>query len=226
MCCAKSVVCDNQGPARIQVRQLVFCCQLGRVSDMNLELMTKRTKLTPLALADVDVALEMFTDPDVTKFAGGVMSEDKIRREMSTWIKRGGNGCIGIWCISDRNTGEKYGSCALLPLPIDDDDTDWGLVIPGVMPEGDVEVGYFLKQSSWGKGIATEVCRRLLELVFKNTSLEAVVATIDDENHRSENVLLKTGFIYKGRIRAYGEDSPLYRIDRKKWVELTRDKSS
>jgi hypothetical protein len=55
-CCAKSVVCDNQGPARTQVRQLVFYCQLGRVSDMNLELMTKRTKLAPLALADVGVS--------------------------------------------------------------------------------------------------------------------------------------------------------------------------
>ena len=193
---------------------------------MNLELMTNRTNLTPLDLADVDVALEMFTDPEVTKFAGSVMSEDKIRREMSTWIKRGGNGCIGIWCISDRDTGEKYGSCALLPLPIDDDDTDWGLVIPDIMPDGDVEVGYFLKQSSWGKGIATEVCRRLLEFVFKNTSLETVVATIDDENHKSENVLLKAGFIYIGRMRAYGEDSPIYRIDREQWVELTRDKSS
>jgi hypothetical protein len=37
---------------------------------MELQLMTERTNLTPLALADVDVALEMFTDPDVTKSAG------------------------------------------------------------------------------------------------------------------------------------------------------------
>lgn len=193
---------------------------------MNLELMTKRTKLTPLTLDDVDIVLEMFTDPDVTEFASGVMSEDKIRRKMSTWIKRGGNGCIGIWCISDRDTGEKHGTCAVLPLPIDEEDTDWSLVIPGAMPGGDVEVGYFLKQSSWGKGIATEVCRRLLEFIFESTSLDAVVATIDDENHKSENVLLNSGFVYKGRMRAYGEDSPHYRINREQWGELTRDKNS
>jgi ribosomal-protein-alanine N-acetyltransferase len=94
------------------------------------------------------------------------------------------------------------------------------------MPGGDVEVGYFLKQSSWGKGIATEVCRRLLEFIFESTSLDAVVATIDDENHKSENVLLKSGFVYKGRMRAYGEDSPHYRINREQWGELTRDKNS
>ena len=193
---------------------------------MDLELLTERTKLTPLAIADVDVALEMFTDPDVTKFALGVMSENKIRQKMPIWIRRGGNGCIGIWCISDRDTGEKYGSCALLPLPIDEDDTDWGLVTPDVMPEGDVEVGYFLKQSSWGKGIATEVCRRLLEFAFMHTSLEAVVATIDDDNHKSKNVLLKSGFSYKGRMRAYGADSPHYRIERERWVKLTKVKST
>ena len=191
---------------------------------MNLELMTERTKLTPLAIADIDVALEMYTDPDVVKFIGKeVMSEDKIRQKMSTWTKRGGDGCIGIWCISNRNTGEKYGSCFLLPMPIDDDDTNWDLVMPNVMPEGDVEVGYFLKQSSWGKGIATEVCWRLLKFVFEDTSLEEVVASVDDENHRSKNVLEKAGFVYKGRMRAYGEVNPVYRIDREKWVELTKD---
>ena len=192
---------------------------------MDLEMLTERTKLTPFAFADVDVAIEMFTDPDVIKFAGNIMSEDKIRQQMSIWIRRGGNGCIGIWCISDRDTGEKYGSCALLPLPIDEDDTDWSIVTPDLMPEGDVEVGYFLKQSSWGKGIATEVCRRLLEFTFKHTSLESVVATIDDDNHKSRNVLVKAGFIHKGRMRAYGEDSPHYRIDRAKWIKLTEAKS-
>ncbi len=37
---------------------------------MNLDLMTERIILTPLALTDVDLALEMFTDPDVVKFIG------------------------------------------------------------------------------------------------------------------------------------------------------------
>jgi len=59
--------------------------------------------------------------------------------------------------------------------------------------------------------------------VFEDTSLEEVVASVDDENHRSKNVLEKAGFVYKGRMRAYGEVNPVYRIDREKWVELTKD---
>ena len=181
---------------------------------MSLELITERTRLIPTSLTDLDLALEMFTDPVVVKFIGGVMSEEKIREEMPRWTRRGGNGCIGIWCITDRTTGEKYGDCYLLPIPIEEDDTNWDLLIPDVMPEGDIEVGYFLKQSSWGKGIATEVCRRLLKFVFDDTSLEELVATIDDENNKSKKVLEKTGFIYRGKMRAYGKDSHYYRITR------------
>ena len=190
---------------------------------MNLELTTQRLILNPLVLADVDLAIEMYTDPDVTKYIGGILSEEKIRRGMPTWIKRGGEGCIGIWCISNRHTGEKYGECFLLPMPIEDDDTDWDLVVPNIMPEGDVEVGYFLKQSAWGKGIATECCRRLIKFAFEDTTLEKLVATLYDEHHRSRNVLEKAGFVYEGRMRAYGDDCPCYRIDRERWFELTEN---
>ena len=191
---------------------------------MKLELLTERTKLTPLTITDIDIAVEMFTDPDVVKYiGGGVMSEDEIRQEMSTWTRRGGNGYIGIWCISNRETGEKYGDCYLLPIPIEEDDTNWDLVIPEIMPEGDIEIGYFLKKSAWGKGIATEVCRRLLKFAFEDTPLEKLVATIDDENHISKKVLEKAGLVYKGRMRAYTEDNPYYGIDREHWVTFTKD---
>jgi RimJ/RimL family protein N-acetyltransferase len=190
---------------------------------MNLELLTERTKLTPLTITDIDIAVEMFTDPDVVKYIGGeVMSKDEVQKGMSTWIRRGGDGCIGIWCISNRETGEKYGDCYLLPIPIEEDDTNWDIVIPEVIPEGDIEIGYFLKKSAWGKGIATEVCRRLLKFAFEDTPLKKLVATIDDENHISKKVLEKAGFVYKGRMRAYAENNPYYCIDREQWVDHLR----
>ena len=189
---------------------------------MNLDLMTERLRLTPLAHTDVDIAVEMFTDPAVVKYIGGLMSEDEICREMATWTKRGGHGCIGIWCISDLETAEKYGSGFLLPMPVDEDDTDWDLVVPGVMPDCDVEVGYALKRSAWGNGFATEVCRRLLRFAFEETPLQEIVATFEDENESSKNVLKKAGLTYQGRRTAYGEDSPDFRINRSQWIKLTQ----
>lgn len=185
---------------------------------MNLVLYSKRLTFTPFNASDVDLSIELFTDAEVLKFAGGVMEEDEIRRDMSNWTKRGGNGCIGIWCISDQGSGEKLGSAALLPMPVEEDDTDFSLVIPGRMPDGDVEIGYFLKRSTWGQGYATETCKRLIRMAFEESSLTEVVATFDIGNVASRNVLEKVGFVNRGIMRCYGEEGPNYRITRDEWL--------
>ena len=187
---------------------------------MNLVLTTERLLLTPLLETDVDIAIEMYTDPAVVRYVCDPMSEDEIRGDMTNATKRGSNGCIGIWCISDRRTSEKYGDAYLLPMPVDQDDTDWDLLVPDAMPDGDIEVGYFLKPSAWGNGFATEVCKRLIKFAFEETSLKEVVASLDEENLNSRNVLEKSGFSYGGKIRAYGKDGPVFRISREEWIEL------
>jgi ribosomal-protein-alanine N-acetyltransferase len=187
---------------------------------MNLELTSERLLLKPFQSDDLDICLEMFTDPDVVKYADGLMSESTIRAQMSNWTKRGGNGCIGIWCITDQLSGEKYGSVALLPIPIDEDDTDFDLVVPGTMPDGDIEIGYFFRRSAWGRGFATEACRRVLHFAFDETTLDEVVATFEEENTASRNVLEKAGFKNHGSRRCYGEDGPDYRISRDAWSKI------
>jgi len=181
---------------------------------MNLQLNSKRLKLTPFDASDVDLATEMFTDPQVLRFTGGVMEESEILAEMSNWTKRGGNGCIGIWRISEKCSGEKLGTVALLPMPIEEKDTDFTLVIPGQMPDGDVEIGYFLKRSAWGNGFATEACKRLIQAVFEDSPLVEVVATFEPDNAASRHVLEKTGFVNHGSMVSYGEEGPIYRIGR------------
>ncbi len=191
---------------------------------MKLELYTERLLLTQLAPTDFDLALEMWTDPEVVEYVCDLMNKDTISKEMSDWTKRGGNGCIGIWRISDRETGEKYGSAMLLPMPVEEDDTDYSLVVPGQMPDGDVEIGFFLKRSAWGHGFATEVCRRLLQFAFQDTPLNEVVASFDVENVASKNVLEKAGLVDRGIMRCCGEDGPNHRITRDEWYRLQQSK--
>ena len=187
---------------------------------MNLELLTRRLRLTPLVDADIDISIEIWTDPEVVTYICEVATEDELRNEIPTCIGRGGNGCIGIWCIADQVSGEKYGSAYLLPMPVDEPDNDFSLVIPGQMPDGDIELGYFLKRSAWSKGFATEVCKRLLEFAFQESPLDELVASVNEENIGSQNVLEKSGFIARGRTRCYGEDSPIWRITRDEWNEV------
>ena len=187
---------------------------------MNLELHTGRLRLTPLEADDVDLALEMYTDPEVLKYACGVMTEAEIRQEMSNWTKRGGNGGIGTWCIADQRTGEKLGEAYLLPLPIEEDSTDFSLVVMGQIPAADIEIGYFFKRSAWGRGYATEVCKRVLRFAFEEVSLNEVVASVHEENVASQNVLEKAGLRRRGRMRCYGKDSPIYRITHDEWIAM------
>ena len=79
---------------------------------MKLNLQSNRLSLTPFTSDDLELSFDMFTDPAVVMYAGGVMSEQQIRASVSNWTRRGGDGCIGIWTVSDRETGEKYGSVA------------------------------------------------------------------------------------------------------------------
>ena len=44
-------------------------------------LTTERLKLTPVTVADIEVALEMFTNPAVTRLVGNDMTESDIQRE-------------------------------------------------------------------------------------------------------------------------------------------------
>ena len=189
---------------------------------MKLEIFTQRLRLTPLVADDVDLALALWTDPEVIEYVCDPATEAEIRQEMPDSIKRGGNGGIGIWCIANRTTGEKLGSTYLLPMPIDADDTDFSLVVMGQMPDAEMEIGYFLKRSAWGCGYATEVCKRMLQFAFQKVSLDEVVASVEEDNVGSKKVLEKSGLRDCGRTRSYGKDSPIYRITRNEWIELQR----
>ena len=190
------------------------------MSSVNLELETDRLLLRPLVENDWEMALETFMDPEVMKFVADVGSEEALAEEMKTAIRRGAGGRIGVWCVLQRETGEKLGTAILLPLPIEEDDTDWSLVQEDRYPDADIEVGYILKRSAWGNGYATEGCRRLVQFAFEETELDEIVAVTDPRNAASQEVLRKCGLRDEGLRRAYAEECPTFRISRQQWLEL------
>jgi RimJ/RimL family protein N-acetyltransferase len=190
------------------------------MSSVNLELETDRLLLRPLVENDWEMALETFMDPEVMKFVADVGSEEALAEEMKTAIRRGAGGRIGVWCVLQRETGEKLGTAILLPLPIEEDDTDWSLVQEDRYPDADIEVGYILKRSAWGNGYATEACCRLVQFAFEETELDEIVAVTDPRNAASQEVLRKCGLRDEGLRRAYADECPAFRISRQQWLEL------
>lgn len=185
---------------------------------MNLELESERLLLRPLVEADVDLGIDLFGDPEVMRFIGTPLTPEQVASHMPESVQRAGGGCVGVWCVSERTSGEKLGTALLLPIPIELTDTDWSIVAGEALPEGEIEIGYLLKRAAWGRGYATEAAARLLRFAFEDSPLEEVVAVTDPENRSSRNVLSKIGMTHEGMRRAYRTQCCGYRIARAQWL--------
>lgn len=67
------------------------------------------------------------------------------------------------------------------------------------------ELGYWLSKAYWGKGIGTNVVKRLTAIGFDELELERLEAPIFEGNDRSRRVLEKNGFALEGTLRHYYE---------------------
>ena len=76
----------------------------------------------------------------------------------------------------------------------------------GVHPQSDInrlngELGYWLAQELWGKGIATEAVRQMVPLAFERLPIERIYARPFGSNLASQRVLQKAGFAFEAHLR-------------------------
>lgn len=65
-----------------------------------------------------------------------------------------------------------------------------------------MEMGFWLGESYWGRGLTTEAAKTLLRWLFDTYTLERVQAHCLSENAGSGRVLEKAGFQYEGTARS------------------------
>lgn len=75
----------------------------------------------------------------------------------------------------------------------------------GVHPQDDImcknaEMGYWLAEPYWGKGIITEAIKRMVNYGFVNFSVNRIFARPFGSNKGSQRVLEKAGFVLEGRF--------------------------
>ncbi len=63
------------------------------------------------------------------------------------------------------------------------------------------EIGYWLGEPFWGRGIATRAVRAMTEWAFATTPLERLFACVFATNPASARVLTNAGYHFEGRMR-------------------------
>lgn len=71
-----------------------------------------------------------------------------------------------------------------------------GVVSATLSEAGDIELGFILSPTAWGKGFATEAVRAHVEALFALTKAERILANVRVINQASRRVLEKCGFAY------------------------------
>ena len=77
----------------------------------------------------------------------------------------------------------------------------------GIFRQGNIhrqtaELGYYIAEEYWGKGIMTEAVKQICEYVFANSDIIRIYAEPFAYNIASCRVLEKVGFQYEGTLRS------------------------
>ena len=147
---------------------------------MHVYLETDRLILRRVKPDDLEKLIALHGDSEVMRYLGGVEGPESVRNEtLPAWLAYYGRGDRhGFWVAEDKATGEWLG---------------WFHLRPEHEPPFDLEVGYRLKRSAWGKGYATEGTKALIAKAFDELGVDRVVARADEPNLASRRVMEKSG---------------------------------
>ncbi len=156
---------------------------------------TERLLLRRFTESDVANLHDLDGDPEVMRFINGgkpasryVIRNDTLPRFLRAYERFEG---FGVWAAIERSTGEFVGWFEFYPRK-------------DAVPE-EVELGYRLRSSAWGKGYATEGSVALIRKGFTELGVQRVVAETMAVNAASRRVMEKAGLRY---VRTFHQQWP------------------
>jgi ribosomal-protein-alanine N-acetyltransferase len=141
---------------------------------------------------DGEAVFRVYSDAEAMRWVGdgSAISREDCARWLDVTQQNYARRGYGMFLLESRGDASLVG-CA-------------GLVHPGGQPEA--EVKYALLRSHWGRGLASEAVRALLDWGLVTHGLRHVVATTAPENTASHRVLLKCG-LRRTTLRDNGDGS-------------------
>lgn len=151
----------------------------------NRSITTEKLILRPFVAADLPVIVELLNDEQVTRSTHAwtvPFTEDYAARWIAgdpRYVEAEGR---DIFAITDRASGELYGFICLL----------------GELADNRAEFGYALGRRYWGRGIATEATKALIDFGFQVRKYHKVYARHFVTNPASGRVMQKCGMQFEG----------------------------
>ncbi|VEP13699.1 Acetyltransferase [Hyella patelloides LEGE 07179] len=159
---------------------------------MTIFLETPRLILRQFTQDDADKLFILDSDPDVMRFiSGGIGSSyetitQHFLPDVLGYYEQYDN--LGFWAINEKSSQEFIGWVVLRP------EARFRFAqLLGVVEFDAMELGYRLRQISWGKGYATEVSRLLVNKAFTEWNFTKIIAWALSENKASIKVMKKLG---------------------------------
>jgi RimJ/RimL family protein N-acetyltransferase len=160
---------------------------------------TERLIIRRLGADDLDSFYEVCRDPEVMKYVGD--GEPLSREQVRRWIEKSQENYaahgFGCFALVGKEDGRLIGYCGL------------------VNPDGaEAEIVYALERGRWGRGLAGEAAKALLDFGFARCGLRRVVATIDPDNRASIRIAEKLGMGFRqSRLDEHGLPEWVYSVE-------------
>ena len=148
---------------------------------------TERLRLKRLQPSDVAALVDLWCDPQVTKYMGGPRNRTKLLADFEHAVKDPfADSVLTYGRLRKIQAGNLIGHCGLLEKEV------------GGIKE--IELIYIFSTTAWGKGYATEMGSAVKRYAFNELQLTKLIALINPENAASERVAVRVGMHFEKEL--------------------------
>jgi RimJ/RimL family protein N-acetyltransferase len=164
-----------------------------------MRLVTERLLLRGLQPSDIPALVQLWSDPEVTRFLGGPRQKDWLRDAFEGDLQELSPSTYDLWPVIDKATSQLVGHCGLLDKDVDG--------------QSEIELVYVFATSAWGQGYATEMALALKDYAQEYLGLRRLVSLVAPENAASAKIAEKAGMFFEREVvRPGGKVLQLYAV--------------
>ena len=149
---------------------------------------------------DIEFMVQLWMDPDMTKYTGGHRERTFLENEFNNATLPEKREEYDLWVLEERESKRLIGSAGFIPKEID------GKIY--------VELNYYIEKKYWGMGYAKEISAGLIHYGFTIKDQNEIISIIAKNNSVSMKVAESVGMKKWKQEKRSGELKYIYKIKR------------